>query len=37
MLRSIEDGSARRRRDGKPGPGVSWSRGELDLDTSLAA
>lgn len=37
LLRSIEHGSARERRDGKPGPEVSWLRGELALDTPLAA
>lgn len=37
LLRSIEHGSARERRDGKPGPEVSWVRGELGLDTPLAA
>lgn len=37
LLRSIEHGSARERRDGKPGPEVSWVRSELGLDTPLAA
>lgn len=37
LLRSIEHGSARERRDGKPGPEVRWVRSELGLDTPLAA
>ena len=37
LLRSIEHGSARERRDGKPGPQVSWLRSELGLDTPIAA
>lgn len=37
LLRSIEHGSARECRHGRPGPEVSWLRSELALDTSLAA
>lgn len=37
LLRSIEHGSARERRDGKQGPEVGWVRSELGLDTPLAA
>lgn len=37
LLRSIEHSSACERRDGKPGPEVSWLRAELALDTPRAA